>query len=181
VAAAQRLAQLSSGKNLESIAVTLTDERYGPVGHADSNWQQLLYSGFVLPGAKLIPVLNGASRTETARTYNKILEQELATVDYRIALLGLGADGHTAGILPHSPAVLSPDLVCAYDAGNFQRLTMTPRALAWLDEAVVYAVGENKWPALAKLAEDVNIKDQPAQAWKQITKLTIFSDYQLTK
>ena len=37
----------------------LTDERYGPVGHPDSNWSQLLQKGFDLPQAKLVPVLTG--------------------------------------------------------------------------------------------------------------------------
>jgi 6-phosphogluconolactonase/glucosamine-6-phosphate isomerase/deaminase len=175
VATAQRLV----GQVPANLTVMLTDERYGPVGHADSNWQQLLAAGFTLPGAVLIPVLNAVSLEETARAYNQVLQRELAAADYKLGLFGLGVDGHTAGILPHSPAVFSADLACAYDAGNFQRLTMTPRALAWLDEAVVYAVGTNKRSAWAELAADVNINDQPAQALKQIPKLTIFSDYNL--
>jgi 6-phosphogluconolactonase/glucosamine-6-phosphate isomerase/deaminase len=178
LAIAIKAAKILAGQSL-NLTITLTDERYGPVGHADSNWRQLFDAGFDLPGARLIPVLNGGNIAETVRVYNDMLATELAAADYRLGLCGIGPDGHTAGILPQSPAVFSPDLACAYDAGVFQRVTMTPRALAFLDEAVVFAVGSAKWPALAKLAEDVNINDQPAQALKQISRLTIFSDYNL--
>ena len=33
--------QLASS-NLENLSVTLTDERFGSIGHADENWQQAL-------------------------------------------------------------------------------------------------------------------------------------------
>jgi 6-phosphogluconolactonase/glucosamine-6-phosphate isomerase/deaminase len=50
VAASQILKKQS---NLSSLTFTLTDERFGAVGHGDSNWKQLLEAGFSLPGAQL--------------------------------------------------------------------------------------------------------------------------------
>lgn len=160
------------------LAVTLTDERYGAVGHADSNWRQLLAAGFSLPQAESFPVLSGASQSDTVRSFSKFLAQELERSDHIAGLFGLGADGHTAGILPSSPAVSSPDPACFYEAGPFQRITITPRVIGRLSEAVVYAVGREKWPALMQLKENLEINKQPAQALKQAGKSTIFSDYQ---
>ena len=56
-------------------------------------------------------------------------------------------------------------------------MTTTPAALARLDEAVVYALGESKWPVIDQLEDDLPLNDQPAQALKQIPKLTIFNDH----
>src|SRR5258708_2139506 len=43
--------------NESNLWVTLTDERYGKVGHPDSNWQQLLEAGFDPGHAKTYPIL----------------------------------------------------------------------------------------------------------------------------
>ena len=37
--------RLSDHPGLKHLSVTLTDERYGPDGHQDSNWQKLLDAG----------------------------------------------------------------------------------------------------------------------------------------
>lgn len=167
---------VQEGISLERLTVTLTDERYGKPGHADSNWQQLLDAGFSLPGATLHPVLAGKDMEATATDFEEFLEGELGKVDYRMGLLGIGADGHTSGILPGSSAVQAKGLVHAYDGGDYQRITTTSAALKQLDEAVVYAVGEAKWPVLDQLETDMSIDEQPAQILKHVPKLTICTD-----
>src|SRR6266550_2726864 len=81
--------RLSRKDNLSLLSISLTDERYGPVGHPDSNWQQLVDKGFSLPAAKLHPVLNGADIKQTAAQYSEMLNTELSSSDYSIALAGL--------------------------------------------------------------------------------------------
>ncbi len=93
------------GDDLSNLTVTLTDERYGPVGHADSNWQQLRDAGLNLPGANLQPVLRGKDIDTTAADYSATIAKDLEDCDYKLGFIGIGADGHTAGILPASPAV----------------------------------------------------------------------------
>jgi len=159
------------------LTVTLADERYGAVGHADSNWQKLTAAGFTLANARLLPVLAGADFSETTRVFNDRLAAEFKRADYVIALLGIGPDGHTAGILPSSPAVTATDLVAAYEGPDFQRITITPAAIGKLSEAIVYSVGANKWPALKQLRREIAVTDQPAQILKTLDKLTIFTDY----
>jgi 6-phosphogluconolactonase/glucosamine-6-phosphate isomerase/deaminase len=170
-------------KNLfKNLTITLTDERYGPVGHNDSNWQQLLDRGFDLPQAKLIPVLTGIDRETTVKNFNKILNEEFMIAEdniYKIGLFGVGADGHTAGILPGSSAVNSEDLVFGYDTQNFSRITITFKAIEKLDEAVIWVQGKDKWPVVENLlTENIPIEKQPAQVLKKVPLLTIFSDYE---
>ena len=163
---------------IHNLTITLTDERYGPVGHSDSNWQQLIDMGFDLPGALLIPILTGDDRATTAEKFNKILNEEFMVAEYKIGLFGIGADGHTSGILPGSDAVKFEDLACGYDTPSFSRITMTPKAIEKLDEAVAWVQGENKWWVIKNLLEkDINITKQPAQILKKVPLLTIFTDY----
>lgn len=175
-AAAVVAAGLLRAHDLSRLTVSLIDERYGQLGHADSNWTQLLAAGFELPGARLQPVLTGAGQAETAAQFAEFLGTEFAAADYAVGLLGIGPDGHTAGILPHSPAVTAPGLACAYDGGAFARITATPLAISQLQAAVVYAAGAAKWPVLDRLETDLPVAEQPAQALKTVPKLTIFSD-----
>ena len=165
----------------KNITIMMTDERYGPLDHKDSNWHQLMQKGFSLPGAKLLPILDGGDRASTTLKFNKNLQQELMTAKepkYKIGLFGIGADGHTSGILPESEATNSQDLACNYDTPTFSRITTTPKAIEKLDEVVAWVQGENKWWVVKDLLEkDIPIIKQPAQILKKVPLLTIFSDY----
>jgi len=161
-----------------NLAVTLTDERYGPVGHAYSNWSKLIAQGFSLPEAKLIPVLTGADHLATTINYTKSVDQEFKNTDYKIGIFGVGIDGHTAGILPGSVAVNSKDLICGYETPEFSRITITPFAIIKLDEAIICTKGEEKWKVIKQLdEEEIDINVQPAQILKKVPLLTIFTDY----
>jgi 6-phosphogluconolactonase/glucosamine-6-phosphate isomerase/deaminase len=155
----------------------LTDERYGPVGHPDANWLQLEQAGFGLQGARLVPVLTGQERSATAAQFDQVLATLFAEHDLKIGLFGIGADGHIAGALPGSPAVGNPNLVADYEAGPFERITITPRAIAQLDEAVVYVMGEAKWPILDQLDISLPLDEQPAQVLKSLPTVTVYNDY----
>lgn len=166
-----------ANNDLSRLTVTLTDERFGDVGHVDSNWKQLLDGGFDLPGARLMPVLIGETMVETVDDYGETITTALRESDFSIGFFGIGADGHTAGILPGSPAVSVSTPTAGYDAKNYQRITITPSIIASLDEAVVYAVGENKWPIIEALGGTMERADWPAMSLKTAGKLTVFTDY----
>lgn len=174
---ASRVSKQLAKHKLDILSVTLTDERYGSVGHDDSNWMQLEAAGFNLPGARLVPVLTGADRTATTEAFGKNLQELLGESTYKIGLFGIGADGHTAGILPETTAVFDPSLTSSYNAGNFERITITPKVIEQLSEAVVYAVGEQKWPVIDDLEKEIEVSAQPAQALKSVPKLTVFNDH----
>lgn len=165
-----------SGSSLKNLYVSLTDERYGDVGHADSNWLQLEQAGFNLPEANLRPVLIGQDFDKTVEEYGKEIDKDMKAVDFRIGFWNW-SDGHTAGILPGSPAVSDKGLTSGYDAGVFKRVTITASAIFRLDEAVVYAVGQDKWPVIDQLDTDLPVNQQPAQMLKAVPRLIIFNDH----
>jgi 6-phosphogluconolactonase/glucosamine-6-phosphate isomerase/deaminase len=182
IAVAAKLAgllEMDPHKDLtHNLTVMMTDERYGPLDHADSNWHQLLEKGFNLPQAKLIPILTGDDRAITTEKFDAALNQELNASGYKIGLFGVGKDGHTAGILPESDGAHSQELAFGYDTPTFSRITMTPKAIEKLDEIVVWVQGEEKWPVIKNLSEEnIDIIKQPAQALKKVPLLTIFTDY----
>ena len=164
----------------QNLTVMLTDERYGEVNHADSNWGKLIKGGFSLPEAKLIPILRGEDHATTTKEFNENLEREFKHTDYKIGMFGVGPDGHTAGILPGSVAIHSTLLGCGYDSEVFSRITMTFKAIEKLDEIIAWIQGENKWGVIKDLDEkDIELEKQPAQILKKVPSLTIFTDYKI--
>lgn len=160
------------------LCITLTDERYGRPDHADENWTLLGELGFDVSSINAYRVLRGEDIETTAIEFSEKLEQLFATFTYKIGLFGMGADGHTAGIKPNSPAVVSGMLAEQFAGDDFERVTMTPYAISQLDEVVLYAHGEDKFAQIRDLLHsDQQLTDQPAQALKQVSRSTIFTDY----
>jgi 6-phosphogluconolactonase/glucosamine-6-phosphate isomerase/deaminase len=178
VATGVEVAKLLKDQSLGNLTVMMTDERYGPLGHPDSNWYQHIQKGFELPEATIIPILTGEGIEKTTEQFNITLSSELGKDQYKIGLFGVGKDGHTAGNLPGSIAVESKDFASHYDTPAFSRITMTPFAIQKLDEAVVWMQGQEKWGVVKDLIENnIEIMKQPAQILKKIPLLTIFTDY----
>jgi 6-phosphogluconolactonase/glucosamine-6-phosphate isomerase/deaminase len=176
VAVARELASLQEAPNLTIMQI---DERYGQPGHANANWQALQDAGFACGRATCVPILRNLSLPETTETYEAELAHALQQADFHIGLFGIGADGHTAGMLPHSVASRETKrLVASYQGPDFMRVTVTTPLIAQLDEAIAYAVGEAKAPALRKLLTQASIPEQPAQALKQAADTTVYTDYQ---
>lgn len=180
VAVEASVAKRLKAAKLKNLTVSPTDERLGPVGHPNSNWFQLTEKGFDLPGATLSPILTGGGSQDDAEAFAHFLERQLASDSYKIGFFGIGPDGHTAGIPARHAEILS-GLAALYEAGAFQRISMTPAAIGRLDEAVVYAVGEAKWPVLDKFKPETSASDMSAVALFRVSKLIVFNDHLGTK
>ena len=164
---------------LKNLTVSQTDERYGSVGHADSNWQQLIVNQFDITGVRTLTVLRDLSLEQTELRWSEDIENALASSDVSIGQFGIGADGHIAGILPDSPALhenrKGKKSVVAYKACPFIRVTLTPAIIKRLNEAHVFAYGESKIKALKDLREkDLSLAEQPAQILKSVKDATIY-------
>lgn len=161
------------------LTVSLCDERYGPYGHKDSNLQQLWDAGLPKGPAQIIPVLTpqNLSMEETAAQYAGHIHDALKTADCIILQLGMGTDGHIAGILPDSPAVKAAGIVTSYTTEQYQRITLTFEALRQATTAYVLAFGADKQEQLTLLQdEDIAISKQPAQILKQIPESYVYND-----
>src|SRR3989339_342689 len=73
MAVAVRTAELLREHPHQNLTVTLTDERYGPIDHFNSNYFQLMEKGFDLPQAKMIPILIDDDQNITTEKFNTVL------------------------------------------------------------------------------------------------------------
>lgn len=163
--------------NLSNLFVSLTDERFGLIGHNDENWQQLVDAGFYLPGANLYRPLIGKDIEPTRLAFNTWLSDQITMADYKIGIFGIGVDGHTAGIKPHSSAVSSTDLVASFQGTDFERITITFSAIRKLDEAIIQASGSDKASVLQNLINNnLPLDEQPAQILKLIPRVTLYTN-----
>lgn len=165
--------------NQHLLSVMLADERYGEVGHPDSNFQQLLNAGFNPGEAQVIEILQpGLSFFDTEQRFKSLANEHFDQADVIIAQLGIGGDGHIAGILPHSPAAREEiELVKAYESQPYKRLSLTFPALRRVNLAYVFAFGESKLGALTNLRhKQLSLNDQPSQILKQINEAYVYND-----
>lgn len=163
---------------LSQLSCLLTDERYGIPGHADSNWHQLSNAGFMKPEVSFKSVLiAGLTRDATCQRYAEVIDQAFNEADVVIAQLGIGGDGHIAGILPRSPAVNDNQSVVGYDSAPFQRITLTPMVLRSCQVAYAFVYGDTKLPALQRLHnETLSLEEQPSQVLKDIAEAYVYTD-----
>ena len=169
---------LLASKDLTNLYVTMSDERYGEVGHPNENMQQLFDAGLSLPGASIYRPLIGEPIQETTSAYDTWLTSTFDATDYHIALLGIGEDGHTSGIKPHSPAIHDQAAACYFSGEDYQRITTTADFLSRFDEAVIQAYGQSKQAVVGRLqaSNDLSLDVFPAGLIRNIPLVTLFTD-----
>jgi 6-phosphogluconolactonase/glucosamine-6-phosphate isomerase/deaminase len=160
------------------LTAALVDERYGEPGHKDSNFQKLVIADFPIETLKLTPILAaGQDIDHVASAYEQKMTQLFKEADVVIGQLGLGADGHTGGVLPHSSAVESTRLVEHYQGPDFNRIALTLNALQRISTAYVFAYGDNKHTALTNLKQHLfPLEEQPCQILKHIPSVYVYND-----
>jgi 6-phosphogluconolactonase/glucosamine-6-phosphate isomerase/deaminase len=161
-----------------NLAVTLTDERFGPVGHSDSNWQQLILEGFEMRRMRNVPVLKNLTLEETRKKFAENYQELVTWADVIIGQFGIGSDGHTAGILPNTIGVNSTEITCGYEAGKFQRISLTLNTIKSISIAYVFIFGEEKRRVVQFLKnQNLALADMPAQILKLIREAYLYTDF----
>lgn len=164
---------------LGGLAIMPMDERYGAPGHTNSNTQQLRDAGFDPGVATWVDVLvHNVPFDQTIDFYNDVAATALASASVIVGQFGLGSDGHTAGILPGSPAATADEVtVAGYEWSDYTRLTLTPTALKRVTVAYVPAYGDNKKVALERLQKNQeSLSHLPAALLYQIPEVYVYND-----
>lgn len=175
------LAQLKHATR-HNLTISMIDERYVPIDSPNSNWHALLDAGLTGEKARLEPpIINWElSLHDAAADWATRLQKVLGEVDVTIGQFGIGADGHTAGILPHTKGVDEDgQLVVGYKGKDFERLTTTPVLFDKLDLATAVAMGESKKPVLERMQGDISAEDQPAQLLLGAKELIVYTDQEV--
>ena len=114
----------------------------------------------------------------------KKYESELEKVPpFDLAIMGIGEDGHTASLFPHSQALQETEKLVTHTHSdkytNPDRLTLTFPAIMPSKRLLLLAIGENKEGALEKLQKpDAATEEFPAKKLLEHPDLTIhFGDF----
>ncbi|MDD5357192.1 MAG: 6-phosphogluconolactonase [Candidatus Pacebacteria bacterium] len=179
-----------------NLTIGMGDERYS-IDENINNFSQLQKTQFFADATKG-GVQFFDSRVETDETFEQFGERFRKNIEdwilknpegNIIAILGIGEDGHTAGILPFAE---NPDLfdklfeqneiAVAYDAKGKNlyphRVTITlPFIRSKIQKSIVYATGEKKRQALGKIfAPAGHLSETPARILKEMKHVILFSD-----
>lgn len=148
-----------------------SDERCVPPDDEQSNYrmaQDALLSYVNVPAGQIHRLRGEDEPQSAAAEYEAVLKQNFGSSDPRFSLilLGLGEDGHTASLFPHSPALLDKEhLVAAPYVEKFAayRLTFTFRLINNAANIVFLVSGKAKSKALrAVLEEKADGREWPA-------------------
>ncbi len=102
------------------------------------------------------------------RTGNQLkIENNLKTISPNLAILGLGADGHTASLFPEDSNILTENNICLKIKNpweSFERISLSFSYLMKSNQIIFLASGESKAEALAEcIVGNYNPIQYPAQ------------------
>jgi 6-phosphogluconolactonase len=157
----------------EDVWVTLTDERWVAPDQDGSN--EGLVRHHLLrneaSNANLVGLKNAAPDPKSGATAAWAAVADLPR-PFDFVLLGMGDDGHTASLFPHSPGLATGlDLTqppgCIGMTGPSEpraRLSMNLRALLDARRIAVLIVGDSKWQTYQRARQAGPISDMPVRA-----------------
>lgn len=176
---------IARNETLEPGSVALIDERFGPPMHGNSN-EKMIYETHLLEylnsaGIPFYGVLKEEDLENVAEQYEETIRDLFKKYSKKVAVMGIGADGHTAGIKPG----LSYDhsrWVIAYDDinGPFgKRITLTFEALNEVNEFIILIFGKDKRGVFEKMFKEQNQDKLPAVFFTTTSKVTLLTDINL--
>lgn len=93
----------------DKVHIFWSDERFVPADDADSNYgmaKRALLDHVPCPAANVHAMPTGRAAEAAASSYERTLRDFFGDEPrFDVMLLGIGADGHTASLFPHSPAI----------------------------------------------------------------------------
>ncbi len=135
------------------------DERYVPMTHADSN-AKMTYEAWLshvaIPAENIFVVPTETNSPQTsAEQYQQALADSFGTPhmpEFDIMLLGMGDDGHTASLFPHTAALKETERwVTVGQKGDQPRITLTAPLINCSRHVLFLVAGANKQMALSQV------------------------------
>lgn len=147
-----------------------SDERCVPPYHTDSNYHMAMEAGFSklhLPPENIHRMQAEGDVEAGALAYEKLIQAQIPGAHFDLMTLGLGEDGHTASLFPHTHGLHAENRLVI---GNYVpqketwRMTLTFECINRARSIVLYVLGKEKAPILAQvLSPPYNPDELPAQ------------------
>lgn len=151
----------ASEKKLKAGTILQVDERFGAKKHKNSNELMIASTGLIKYfedlNIRFYPMLEDKDIETSARDYDEALRFILKYFPKSAGILGIGADGHTAGIPAISEIAKKmmddqSSLVSFYEAEKYgPRITMNFQGLSMLDLIIILALGQEKREVLSQM------------------------------
>ena len=162
------------------IQIIQVDERPVPPDHADSNYRLLretLLDSVPLPPTNVHRIQAELGATQAAKLYEAELGASLQTGPsgfprLDLVFLGLGDDGHTASLFPHSPGLSETVhwvIANPIDKLGVERITLTYPVLNSAKRVVFLVSGSTKTAALTAVLNGMRtVEDLPARGVRPV-------------
>lgn len=164
----------------ELLVIAQVDERFQPENREDVNAGAIKKAAFHVP---YYIVSQEGSVEKAAEEYNRTIEDLWKKCDCKIAVLGIGEDCHTAGLIPGYEKDWNTDrFVVGYNLAQNkfrQRITVTPKLLEQLDYALIVAAGDKKKKAIQNALKKENLENlnrYPAAIIQKIKEVDLLTD-----
>jgi 6-phosphogluconolactonase len=141
-----------------NLSILFSDDRYVPSTATASNYHQslALIDALALPENSVLRVRTELPLEAAAADYERRIDALLlAGVRFRLGLLGLGADGHTASLFSPKDVERSRGhrAIAVNRPDGMQAVSVTPEVLAHFQELVFVVAGQDKHDAVELLID----------------------------
>ena len=177
-------APLVSSIPWERVRIYWGDERWVPSDDSRSNFlfsKERLLARLPVSPEHIYPIetTTHSSPEESAFHYNEIIARELDTYkEFTVVLLGIGDDGHTASLFPHSPFVEERTklvISCPHPTDGTTRVSLTRRALFSAQQIYFLATTQKKTAIVASVIEGNGpALEYPARIYRDASERTLW-------
>jgi 6-phosphogluconolactonase len=137
------------------------DERCVPPENSDSNFgmtSRALIRKLTIPAQNIHRILGENDPEKEAQRYSREIRENTREKNglpvFDLIILGLGEDGHTASIFPHSAHLLNSDKICevaVHPVSRQSRITITGKVLNNADNVSFLVTGPKKAEIVASI------------------------------
>jgi 6-phosphogluconolactonase len=163
------------------VQVTLTDERWVPADHPESN-EKLVRSCLLLgpvAAATFISLFGGEKSSEKGQL---ACEERLKTLNlpFDAVYLGMGSDGHFASLFPGDPALHVHSGLCVAVSANesrLSRISLTAPAILNANKIFILFSGTDKHSIYSRAKQPGSIEEIPLRLLlsQELTPITVLT------
>ena len=167
----ERLCILEDQVDWSKVFLFWSDERSVPPTHPDSNYHMAMEEGGLsklpIPKNQIFRMVAEENIEENAKAYEDIILDKLGSHPFDLVMLGMGDDGHTASLFPHSQALKTKGRLVVPNfvpQKNAWRMTFTYECINRSLHMCLYVMGASKADILEKvLLGPPNPQEFPSQ------------------
>ncbi len=147
-----------------------SDERTVPPDNPESNYKMAMDSGFSklpIPGSQIFRMHAESEIEKNALEYERCIQKTLKNRPFDLMMLGMGEDGHTASLFPHTRGLKEEKRLAIANEipqKNCWRMTLTFPCINHSENIALYVLGAPKKQMVEKVLHSPNqFEELPVQ------------------